>query len=252
LWLFIRDVHIYAVITTLVLIIPLLFIRKYRQIKILTAVIIFLIALFIVGNYSSKLSPRWQPSLTHVLDYYILPYPARVEFFSKYGMPGNFESEEYKTWFNQKGIQTYGLFLLTHPGFILNSTLDISSYLKSDFIQPHFKSPDNPYRGVLLILGEAIHPETNAIYIMDLILVFSLCIMAIMQGDKITIAWAWLALWVLIYSAISLFISLFGDIDGTRRHIFPSVELFRLFLWIFLVVQIDQAIAKKSSESSLS
>jgi len=78
LWLFIRDVHIYAVIVTLVLTIPILFIRKYRRIKILTAIIAILIIFVIAGNYASKLSPRWQPSLTHVLDYYIFPYPSRV------------------------------------------------------------------------------------------------------------------------------------------------------------------------------
>jgi hypothetical protein len=53
---------------------------------------------------------------------------------------------------------------------------------------------------------------------------------------------------MLMYSAISLFISLFGDIDGTRRHIFPSVELFRLFLWIFLTVQVDQALETGNEE----
>ena len=248
LWLFVRDVHIYAVIVTLVLTIPFLLIRKNRQIKILTVSTFILIGLFIAGSYASKLSPRWQPSLTHVLDVYIFPYPSRMEFFFEHGMPKNLESDEYNTWFSDQGIKTYGLFLISHPGFILSGTLEKSAYLKSDFIQPHFKSPEYPYRSVLLIFGEIVHPETNAVYFIDLLLFFSLCVTTIRYRDNKTFAWAWLALWILMYSAISLFVSLFGDIDGTRRHIFPSVELFRSFLWIFLTVQIDQALENKHVE----
>ena len=101
---------------------------------------------------------------------------------------------------------------------------------------------------MLLIFGEIVHPETNAVYLLDLLLFFSLCVTAYKYRDRKTLAWTWLASWVLMYSAISLFISLFGDIDGTRRHIFPSVETFRLFLWIFLIAQVDQALENKRAE----
>ncbi|RJP54329.1 MAG: hypothetical protein C4586_00010 [Anaerolineaceae bacterium] len=248
LWLFVRDVHIYALISTLVLTVPFLLLRKFRQIKVLTVVIVILAGLFIIQNHASKLSPRWQPSLSHVLEYYIFPYPARVDFFFEHGMPKNMESEEYHVWFGEEGVKTYALFLISHPGFILSNTLELSSYLKSDFIQPHFKSPENPYRNVLMIFGEIVHPESNAVYFIDLMVFSSLCATALKYRDKNTIAWTWLALWVLTYSAISLFVTLFGDIDGTRRHIFPSVELFRLFLWIFLTAQIDQTLNNKHME----
>jgi hypothetical protein len=249
IWLFIRDVHVYAVPVTLILTAPLLLVKDVRKLKGIAVVLVVLVILFVAANYASKSSPRWQSSLEHVLDYYIFPYPARVEFFAQHGMPKDRESAEYKTWFNDQGVKTYGLFLISHSGFVVTSMLDTSSYFKSDFIQPHFKSPEIPYRGTLLTIGEIFHPETNAVYVIDLILLFSLCAAAFKRRDKESIAWAWIASWILLYSAISLFISFFGDIDGTRRHIYPSVEQFRLFLWIFLTLQFDRALTEERTIS---
>jgi hypothetical protein len=239
-WIFVRDVHAYAALVTVALCVPFLWVKKIRKNKSVLAAILILVAVFGFANVTAKASPRWQPSLKHTLNYYILPYPSRLEFFFEHGMPKDSESPEYAQWFADHGISTYGLFLLSHPGFVLSNMLENSMYLRSDFVQPHFRAPEVLHRDALLIFGEIVHPETNAIYIIDLLLLISLCAAAFKRRDKETIAWAWLATWVLSYAAISLFITFFGDIDGTRRHIFPSVETFRLFLWIFLVAQLDR------------
>ncbi len=239
-WLFVRDTHIYAVMTTLALTLPFLLIKRIRQTKALAALVLILIGLFILGNQTAAASTRWQNSLNHALDAYIFPHPSRTDFFLEHGMPSKIGSKAYHEWFNDEGVKTYGLFLISHPGFLITSTLEKAAYLKSDFIQPHFKSPGNSYRDTLLIFGEVAHPETNAVYLIDLILFLSMLAAAIKHRDPETIAWTWLAAWIFIYGSLSLFITLFGDIDGTRRHIYPSVDLFRLFPWIFLVSQMDK------------
>ena len=238
-WQFVRDTHVYAVLTTLVLTLPFLPIKKVRQTKAILVLVVVLVGLFILGNRTAAASSRWQNSLTHVLDAYIFPHPSRTNFFIEHGMPENRDSEAYRIWFDKRGVGTYGLFLVSHPGFLIISTLDKTEYLRSDFIQPHFKSPQNEYRGYLLDLGEIVHPETNAVYLIDLILFLSILAAAVKYRNAETVAWTWLAVWMLMYSTISLFVTLYGDIDGTRRHIYPSVELFRLFAWIFLAALTD-------------
>jgi len=61
-------------------------------------------------------------------------------------------------------------------------------------------------------------------------------------------AWAWMALWVYGIAAATLFISYFGDTAGLRRHIMPSVEIFRLHLWVFLMPFLDGAITGSHAE----
>jgi len=59
-------------------------------------------------------------------------------------------------------------------------------------------------------------------------------------------AWAWLAFLVYGIAAATLFISYFGDTAGLRRHIMPSVEMLRLYLWVFLLPFFDLLLDGKS------
>lgn len=252
LWLFIRDVHMYSILITILLAIPLVLIKKAGNTRAILTAVVLLGGLFILGNHTSKISQRWKPSLEHVLEAYIFPFPTRVEYFTKLGMPDGTPDNGYDTWFIKKGLNSYGKFLMMHPGFILTTLAEKSAYLKSDFIQPHFKAPENQHRELLLLLGETVHPETNAVYVLDFILIISLWLSWFKSRTSKSFGWAWLGTWVFLYASISLFLTLFGDIDGTRRHIYPSVELFRLFLWIFLMVQADQSLEKGIGLNNLS
>jgi hypothetical protein len=245
-WLFIRDVHLYSLPISIVLLLPFLLIKATTKRKALLALLILLSAVFVLGNYTSKLSPRWRPSLEHVLDMYIFPYPARVGIFVKLGMPAGKTDAGYNNWLSTRGLNAYSKFLITHPGFVMTSLLEKSAYFKSDFLQSHFRAPQNQSREMLLLAGEIVHPETNAVYMLDLILLSTLWFSYYRYGDLKSLGWAWLGTWLFLYAALSLFISVFGDIDGTRRHIYPSVELFRLFLWIFLIVQADRSLEKNT------
>lgn len=244
LWAFARDAHLYAIFTLLILIIPLFLFKPIRNMKWMVGITLLLIITFIFGSATSQASTRWHPSIEHSMNYYILPYPARVAFMMERGMPNPNDTSAYKQWFETKANKDYAVFLLSHPGFILTTYFELSSYLRSDFLQTFFPTPKLEHYTTLLKIGEALHPETNHTYILSILLFISISISAISTKNTTIISWAWLASWLFIYAAISLTLTFFGDVDGTRRHIYPSVELFRLFNWIFLFVHIDLASKK--------
>jgi hypothetical protein len=239
LWVFIRDVNLYAIPITIVLLAPLILVKKFRHAKILTITITVLIGLFILGYISAKDSLRaTHYALAHAFDAYIVPYPDRVEFFTARGMPDH-ESPEFQGWFDANATRTYATFMLSHPGFVVTTIWEQIAYFRSDFEQPYYKVPANNYRKNLFIAGEFVHPESMAVYLIDALLFVFLCVKALKYRDKYFYAWMWLAGWYLLCATVILLASFFGDTAGTRRHIFPSVEMFRLFLWIFLMPYLD-------------
>lgn len=240
LWVFIRDVHLYVLLITVALTLPLLFLPKFRKLPYVPLVLIVSVAIFMLGNTTSKNSPRWPPSITHAFADFVDPYPARVEFFQKLGMPEDRSSKEYEAWFQDKALSSYSRFLILHPRFLV-STIFEAGFFKSDFIQPYFRAPEVMYRETLLIIGEFLHPETYAIYLIDFLLLVSICYTALKSREQKMYGLAWLAMWMFLYLVTSLILSYFGDTAGTRRHIFPSVEGLRLFGWIFLLINMDVA-----------
>jgi hypothetical protein len=239
LWVFVRDVHLYAIPLLLVLSLPFLFSRNIRKQTHLLPAGLILILLLILGNRSSRESTRWQTSLDNNFTGFIFPYPARVEYFSALGLPEIRSGPNYDAWLNEHGLRAYGGFLATHPGFVVTTLLEQSEYFKSSFFQPYYKLADAQFRQILLTIGEIVHPETNAVYLVDALILLSLCMRAARQRERSATVRAWLALWMFSYSALSLVFSYFGDTNGVHRHIYPSVELFRLFFWIFLLQVLD-------------
>ncbi|HLO30813.1 MAG TPA: hypothetical protein VK249_16835 [Anaerolineales bacterium] len=250
LWAFIRDVHVYALLVTAALTLPLLFLPRFRKSIYVLAVLIFSGVLFAFGTVTSHNSTRWQPSIRHAFTDYIEPFPARVEFFQKLGMPKDRSSQEYEAWFKEKALSSYGKFLILHPGFLV-STIFQASFFEADFVQPYFKAPEVKAREALLIIGRFLHPESYAVYVIDFLLLISVCYTALKSHEQRMYGLAWLAIWTFLYLAISLLLSYFGDTSGTRRHIFPSVEGFRLFGWIYLVINIDLAGTRALSQQNL-
>lgn len=173
------------------------------------------------------------------MNYHILPHSSRVEFLMSKGMPDPPIENEYKTWLNTVANKDYAVFLVSHPGFIISTNFELSGYLNSDFLQPYFTTKAGPLYERMLVIGEILHPQTNSVYLISFLLTGSLIILAINHKDPTITGWAWLAVWVFVYGSASLVLSLFGDIDGTRRHIYPSVELFRLSNWMLLIVHLD-------------
>ena len=240
-WIFLRDVHIYSAFMLVGLAIPFLFYKNIRAIRVVIPLLIILFALFLFGSTTAHLSPRWQPSISHSFDTYILPSQTAVEFMTSRGMPDPQSGEPYESWFNANADRSYALFLVTHPGFIVTNLINAQEYFSDSFFQPYYRPVESQTREYLSLLGEFLHPTTNAVFILDALLLAGMLIAAIKHRDAHHTAWAWVAVWAFLFAAVSLFTGFFGDTYGTRRHIFPSVELFRLYTWMFLFVVMDWA-----------
>ncbi|MCE7859703.1 MAG: hypothetical protein DYG86_07930 [Chloroflexi bacterium CFX2] len=252
LWIFIRDVHLYAIPITLVLLLPLFFLKKFRTTKPLYSVSAVLFVFFIVGYISARDSLRaTRFPLMNSLDEYILPYPARVNFFKQYGMPEK-EAPDYKdapvyqAWADENASKAYAMFLLTHPGFVVTTLWYNLDMLSDEYTQPYFFTKEIQNRESLLTLGEMINPQTGAVYLLTFVIVLVYFFQAIKHRAPRLSTWAWLAVCVYGIAAATLFISYFGDTAGIRRHIMPSVEMFRLYLWVFLLPFLDLSLGEKT------
>lgn len=250
LWVFVRDVHLYTIPITLGLLALLFFIKKFRSTQHVAIVLGILLAFLIVGFLSARDSLRaTRYPIMNSLEAYILPYPSRVEFFKKYGMPEK-DAPDYRdatiylAWADKHASKAYGLFLLTHPGFVVTTLWDDYEQLRGDFLQPYFRTDDIKHRSDLVKIGEIFHPETGAVYAGGFLIVIALLAHAIHSRTPDTAAWAWMGVWFFGIAAATLFLSYFGDTAGLRRHIMPSVEMFRLFIWVFLMPLFDRSTAQ--------
>lgn len=254
LWVFVRDVHLYAIPITVALTAPLFCLKKFRESKPLYAVTAALLVFFVIGYASARDGLRaTRYPLMNSLDAYIWPYPARVEFFRSYGMP-DMDGPDYKNapiyqaWADENAPRAYAMFLITHPGFVVTTLWENMDLLNGEYAQPYFFTDEIKNREFLLGIGEMVNPESGVVYLLTLLLVITLLAHAWIKRTPTLTAWAWMALWMYGIAAATLFISYFGDTAGLRRHIMPSVELFRLHLWVFLMPFLDGAITSSQAE----
>jgi hypothetical protein len=118
--------------------------------------------------------------------------------------------------------------------------------LTSDFSQPYFITDEVRNREFLLTVGEMVNPQTGFVYLITLAIVLTYFFRVFQYRIPRLSAWAWLAILVYGIAAATLFISYFGDTAGIRRHIMPSVELFRLYVWVFLLPFMDMSLIEKA------
>ena len=221
LWIFVRDVHLYSILVTLVLLAPFFLVRTARKSRTLFVVFVLLLGLFALGFVSARDGRRAQIPLTHSFDDYILPYPSRMKFFDWLGMP-DVHSPSYQAWFDAHATMTYGAFILSHPGFVINTLWYNKDYFRANYEQPFF----NTRQSLLLMVGEIVHPETLAVFFLDLLLFALLCYKALRDKDRNMIGWVWMAAWFLCCNGATLLVSFFGDTAGVLRHISPRLKCF--------------------------
>ncbi len=238
LWTFERDANLYTTPVTILMLGLLLFFKPFRKSKYLLTILGVLLIFLFTGLASSAQSVRWHLPLEHSFETFVYPYPARVEFFQRFGMPDP-QTPEYLDWRAKYAPRVYLMFLISHPGFVTQTLWDNFSYFTVGHFQHYFDSPDLPYRSTLLTVGEFFHPESGTVFLLDTLMLISLCVMAWRKRDASTYAWAWLAVWFFFSTALTLFMNFFGDTSGTLRHVTPPVAMFRLMIWVLLLVHID-------------
>ena len=53
--------------------------------------------------------------------------------------------------------------------------------------------------------------------------------------------WVWLGTWLFFSASLTLAVGFFADSIGVTRHTMFAVEMFRLMMWVFLIILFDQA-----------
>ena len=246
LWVFVRDVHLYAIPITLILLTPFFFIEKFKISKAIPITFAILFLFFIVGYLSARDSLRaTRYPLMNSLDEYIWPYPSRVEFFKEFGMPEKDHPDYkqapiYQAWADKNATKAYALFLVSHPGFVITTLWANMDLLIEDYTQPYFLTEEIKNRDFLLVVGEMVNSESGVIYLLTLVITIILVIYLLFNRTETFSTWAWLGIWMYGIAIATLLISYFGDTAGLRRHIMPSVELVRLHFWVFLVPFLDR------------
>ena len=213
------------------------------------AIVILMILVFILGSLSARKSPRWQPSINDVLQSWIFPYPARVQFMRQYFAMPDPASAGYASWFQTKASVAYSAFVLSHPGFIMQTAMDNSLVLHVSYLQPYYPSRKTNTASFLLELGESLHPGSTVFYLVDTIVLFALWTAALSRDRRDQAPWTWVLTWLYFVAAIALFLNFLGDSLAVMRHIFPSLEMFRLLMWMSLLVLLD-AYLKRSNALS--
>lgn len=250
LWVFVRDVHLYALLATIGLLALLFFVKKFRKSRYIIITLAALTATFVLGFLSAGDSFRAaRYPVVNAIDEYVWPHPARVDFFKQYGMPER-DAPNYQDWADHNAAKAYGIFLVSHPGFVVATLWEYIDYFQFDFSQAFYPTDDLEHRDLLSFIGRIVHLENLAVYPLSFLLLITLLIGAIRTRTADRMAWAWLAVWFFGIAAVTLLISFMGDIYGTRRHIMPSVEWFRLFFWMFLMPILDLSIHNQTDPAS--
>ena len=249
-WIFLRDANLYVLLSTIILLSAILLFKKYRRMIILPLIIILLLGIFVLGYISARDSLRaTHYPLQHSFQAYIFPYPLRMEFFSGFGMPDP-KSPAFQKWFDAQATKTYALFLITHPRFIVTTMFNQLYYFTFNSTQPYYVTDSLTVRRASDKIGEFFHPESSSVYLLDALMLMTLVAATIRYHESWLVSWTWLALWLFMCAAITLFTNFFGDTIGAARHVVPPEETFRLSLWIFLVIHMDYLLQQQEARST--
>lgn len=211
----------------------------------------FLVAIFLLGYTSSQQSGRWKIPLSHVYSWRILPHPLRVAFMQANGMPDP-QGPEFNQWFSEHAPGAYVEFLMHHPGYALLPLFEDMELFFSENVQPYFIDPNIEFRSYYLSIGNFVHPNSSAVFLIDLLILGFLWMLYFKRKTHSLLAWIWLGSWLFLSAFVTLFISYHSDSIGVIRHVLGSIFYYRLFLWLFLFVAFDQSISQQSVELSIS
>jgi hypothetical protein len=248
LWAFTRDANIYTLAVFFVMgIIAVVVFPNTRQNKNLIILVAAVFITMVIGLQSSMASRRWVSPMTNVFTDLILPHPARVEFMQRLGMPDP-TSAEYSTWFIGNAPRAYARFLLFHPGYTFTSFSSELGGIFSENTQPYFFSEQTSARKALVAVSDILHPSTHLIFILDILLMAGLLFAVFGRKNKNFTTWVWLSTWLFLSASLTLAVGFFADSIGVTRHTMFAVEMFRLMMWVFLIILFDQANRKIEGE----
>jgi len=240
LFVFMRDSNQYLLPISALFLLSLLILRQMRS-KVLPILILALIVIVVFGFglFTARKSTRWNNPLFHAYESFVFPHKGRMDYFKGvFGMPEP-NSPEFGDWFNLEAPQAYLLFLLDVPRYVVSELLSNMDLFFSENLQPYFHSRRSDYGLQLEMVGNVLHPISSVVFYADLILLGGLCGLTLKTRASRPFTWLWLAGWWVVSASLILFVSYFFDTWGVIRHVVYSVQMYRLFFWIYLLVMID-------------
>lgn len=250
-WTFLRDAHIFGVFLTILLIVGVVFLNRFTGQRNLVAILFVLAMYFLLGLITSGNSVRAVQPMANVYYANILTSPVRVEIMQKYGMPFP-ESQEFNEWFPINAKRVYIKFMLFHPGYVVSGYFKDIPLAFYENIQPYFHTGKvTSLRGAVIPFGDMLHSLAVTPVLVDLILLFAVLMNVFYKNNSENRAWAWLGVWMFLFANILMFINIFGDTWGLARHALLSTMVFRLFMWLYIMVLMDIMITSQKTESAL-
>lgn len=247
-WTFLRDTNIVASAITIFMIGITFVSSRYRKIRLLHGAIVFLAAVMLLGIVTTGNSVRSIVQIRNLYHDDIFPHESRIAIFQEMGMPvDDIHDPKFEPWLAEHGAKSMFRFMFSHPGYPLEKLVNDFPVSFQETKQTYFKAPEmGDIRQPLMKLGEALHPETALPFLMSLILLIGLFALAAKNAPS-SRPWTWLALWLFLSATLTLIPTILGDTWALNRHALFSSMIYRLFIWLFVVVIMDIALSSESS-----
>lgn len=247
-WIFLRDTNLFTTLITIGMTAVLLLSAKFRKNKYIPATIVFVTALFTLGLITSSKSTRSLVQMNNIYNSDLLGSPASVATLSELGMPAP-DSQEYEEWFKENASKTLIKFMLIHPGYPTLKIIKDFPYAFTENKQTYFKAPEQyQAREIAMTIGNALHPENTTPFVLDLFLLFGITALVVKKTGKSNLPWAWLGFWLFLTASLTFIPAILGDTWGLSRHALFSTMVYRLFMWLYLIILMDIAITQNSRE----
>jgi hypothetical protein len=245
-WTFLRDTNLFASLITAGMIGMLFFAARFRNDKRLRGLVVFITAIFLIGFFTSGKSTRSQVQLINIYKDDLLRSEASVRTLKELGMPTPY-SPEYNQWFEENASTALLKFMLIHPGYPLRKISKDFPLAFTEIKQTYFNAPEQ-YRSrePLMQVGEALHPENTTPFLVDVLLLIGLVILAAGNGNPSSRPWLWLAFWLFMAATLTLIPTILGDTWALNRHALFSTTIYRLFMWMFMIILMDLAVGPPS------
>ena len=202
----------------------------------------FVIMILIIGLFTSGNSTRSLVQIVNIYNDDLLISPARVATLTELGMPDP-NSAEYKTWFPEKSTSTLIKFMLIHPGYPTTKIINDFPMAFTEIKQTYFNIREHAStRKFLMAIGDTLHPENMAPFLLNIFLLFGLFQLAIKNVSEASRPWAWIGIWLFLTATTALIPTILGDTWALNRHALFSTMIYRLCMWLFTFIIMDIAL----------
>jgi hypothetical protein len=251
LWANLRDTNNYVALILFALIGLTLFTPPFKKHKTLIALMFFTMSIFILGIVTFRQSGRSAISTINIYQSDIFPHQTRVDYMTKIGMP-NPQTAEFPAWLEEHGTTGIVRFIFAHPGYAIEKLARDFPEAFKEIQQTYFKTPEmRLWRERLIDIGEGLHPENSSPFLVSLIVLIGIITAAIKNKTPSSAGWAWLCTYLILAGTITIIPTILGDTWALNRHALLSTIIYRLSMWLFVIVTIDLALTDENQTQKI-